>query len=301
VQNIAGGGGWNSGDAMFEAPNPPDAAVITYYQKKRHIFGDLKIEIFDQQGNLLNSVPGSKRRGLSRTTWSMRLKPPKFPPAASASFGAAFGPRVLPGTYNVKMTKGKQTYESKLEVITDPRAKFTPEERKEQFDLTMRLYKLCEKMAYDVDAINGVRDQAKDRMSKLGNDAAAKKQLQALSDKVDAIRGKLVATKEGGAITGEERIRENVGDLYGNVNGYEGKPTAMQVMRTAALERELGEVWAEFDALAKKDLAAMNSVLQKKGAQPITVLTEADWQKQSAGKEGAKPGTEQEMRGFERD
>jgi photosystem II stability/assembly factor-like uncharacterized protein len=303
VQNINGFGGWNSGDGMFEAPNPPDAAVITYYQKKRHIFGDLKIEIFDQQGNLLNSVPGSKRRGLSRTTWSMRLKPPKFPPAASAAFGAAFGPRVLPGTYNVKMTKGKQTYETKLEVVTDPRAKFTPEERKEQFDLTMRLYKLCEKMAYDVDAINGVRDQAKDRMSKLGTDAAAKKQLQALSDKVDAIRGKIVATKEGGAITGEERIRENVGDLYGNVNGYEGKPTAMQVMRTAALERELGDVWSEFDALAKKDLPAVNSALQKKGAQPITVLTEADWQKNAAGKEGAKPGTEQEMelRGFERD
>ena len=92
-----------------------------------------------------------------------------------------------------------------------------------------------------------------------------------------------------------------MGDLYGNVNGYEGKPTAMQVMRTGALERELGDVWAEFDALAKKDLAAMNSVLQKKGAQPITVLTEADWQKSAAGKEGSKPGTEQELRGFERD
>jgi hypothetical protein len=77
----------------------------------------------------------------------------------------------------------------------------------------------------------------------------------------------------------------------------------MQVMRTDALERELGDVWTEFDVLAKKDLAAVNSALQKKGAQPITVLTEADWQKQSAGKEGAKPGTEQEMErhGFERD
>jgi hypothetical protein len=140
-------------------------------------------------------------------------------------------------------------------------------------------------------------------MSKLGNDANAKKQLQALSDKVDAVRGKIVATKEGGAITGEERIRENVGDLYGNVVGYEGKPTAMQVMRTEALERELADVWGEFDALAKKDLTSVNSALQKKSLQPITVLTEADWQKNAAGKEGAKPGTEQEMerRGFERD
>jgi hypothetical protein len=77
----------------------------------------------------------------------------------------------------------------------------------------------------------------------------------------------------------------------------------MQVMRTEALERELTDVWNEFDALAKKDLTAVNSALQKKKLEPITVLTEADWKKQSAGKEGAKPGAEQEFerRGFERD
>ena len=28
------------GDATFFGPNPPDAAMITYYQKKRHIFGE---------------------------------------------------------------------------------------------------------------------------------------------------------------------------------------------------------------------------------------------------------------------
>jgi hypothetical protein len=28
-------------------PNPPSDAVITYYLKKRHIFGDMKIEAFD--------------------------------------------------------------------------------------------------------------------------------------------------------------------------------------------------------------------------------------------------------------
>ena len=32
-------------------PNPPDAALITYYQKKRHIFGKMKIEIFDAKAS----------------------------------------------------------------------------------------------------------------------------------------------------------------------------------------------------------------------------------------------------------
>src|SRR6185436_14300410 len=45
VQDISGGGGWYEGDNAFNGPNPSGDAQITYYQKKRHIFGDLKIEI----------------------------------------------------------------------------------------------------------------------------------------------------------------------------------------------------------------------------------------------------------------
>ena len=47
--------------------------------------------------------------------------------------------------------------------------------------------------------------------------------LRAASAAVDAMRKKIVATKEGGMITGEERLRENLADLYGNVVGYEGR------------------------------------------------------------------------------
>jgi hypothetical protein len=279
VQSITGFGGWALGDADFTAPNAPDNAVITYYQQKRHIFGDLKIEILDPKGNVLDSVPGSKGRGLSRTEWSMRLKPPKFPPAAAAAFATAFGPRVLPGTYTVRMTKDKKTYTTQIELALDPRAKFTIDDRKAQFELAMRLYRLCERMAYNVEAIQSVRQAAAQRMQKLGANDPARKQLQALADKANAIRSKIVATKEGGAITGEERIRENVADVYGSVNNYEGRPTTMQVMRTEALEKELSDVWAQFQTFAAHDLAAANAVLKTKNLPAIQVPTEAEWQK----------------------
>ena len=48
------------------APNPPGGALITYYQKKRHIFGELKIEVLGPDGKLLDTLPASKRRGLTR-------------------------------------------------------------------------------------------------------------------------------------------------------------------------------------------------------------------------------------------
>ena len=85
VQHVSAFGGWANGDAAFVGPNPPGDAVITYYLKKRHIFGDMKIEVLDASGHVVGTVPSTKRRGLSRVTWSMRLPPPKVPPAASAA------------------------------------------------------------------------------------------------------------------------------------------------------------------------------------------------------------------------
>jgi photosystem II stability/assembly factor-like uncharacterized protein len=46
-QRLEGQGGWANGDAVFVGENPPDAAVITYYQRSRHLFGKLKIEVLD--------------------------------------------------------------------------------------------------------------------------------------------------------------------------------------------------------------------------------------------------------------
>jgi len=102
-------GGWAK--AMEHSPVPAVPRVfLPYYQRSRHIYGDLKIEIIDAQGKLADTVATSKHRGVNRATWSMHLKPPTVPPAASAAFAAAFGPRVLPARYTVKLTRGDKVY-----------------------------------------------------------------------------------------------------------------------------------------------------------------------------------------------
>src|SRR5262249_24456973 len=214
--------------------------------RPRHIHGDLKIEIFDGDGKLVDTISSSKHRGVNRATWSMHLKPPRVPPAASAMFGAAFGPRVLPGVYTVKMTKGEKTYTTQLNVTLDPRATYTVQDRKAQFDLVNRLAASLNHMSWAVDAMIAVRDGATADAAKLPQNDTLTAQLRQLSQAADEIRGKIVATKEGGMITGEERLREFLGGLYGDVNGYEGRPTDSQVARAGALERELEDVIKEF-------------------------------------------------------
>ena len=279
VQSIPANGGWANGDAVFTGANPTDEAVITYYQQKRHIFGDLKIEILDESGKLLSTVPSSKRRGLNRATWSMRLKAPRVPTAASAAFSASTGPRVLPGNYTVKMTKDKNVYTTQLQVMPDPRSKHTPADRRAQFDLSMKLYNLLGDMTFAVDRINGVRLALDQAAAKLPANDPLVARLRAASAQVDELRRKIVATKEGGAITGEERLRENLADLYGNVISYEGRPAQTQLERTDAIARELADIVLDFDAWLAKEMPGLNSALSGKQLPPIKVITREEWDK----------------------
>jgi photosystem II stability/assembly factor-like uncharacterized protein len=290
IQYLNANGGWAEGDATFYGPSRTSDAFITYYQKGRHIFGDMKIEILDPDGKVVDTISGSKHRGINRATWSMRLKPPTVPPAASAAFGAATGPRVPPGTYTVKMTKGDKVYTSKLKVVLDPRATYNDQDRHEQYELAMKLYKMMGRMSFTVDSMVNIRDTAGARAAKLAADDKLRGSLQELSQQVDALRSKIVATKEGGAITGEERIREFMTSVYGDVNYYDGKPTNSQMERTDALGRELDDVIKEYEQLTAKQLPAVNSELQKKKLQPIQPLTEPQWEKMHEGDSGAQPG-----------
>jgi len=210
----------------------------------------------------------------------MRLKAPRVPTAASAAFGTASGPRVLPGTYTVRMTKDNKVYTTQLVVTRDPRSTYTTLDRKAQFDLSMKLYSVLGDMTFAVDRINGVRLALDADAAKLPANDPLVARLRIASQQVDELRKKIVATKEGGAITGEERLRENLATLYADVVYYEGRPSQMQLMRTDAIAHELSDVVRDFDAWLAKELTGLNSAVATKQLPPIKVITRADWEKE---------------------
>jgi len=134
-------------------------------------------------------------------------------------------------------------------------------------------------MSWAVDAIVGVRDSAADRAGKLPGADALRQRLTSLADAVEKIRSKIVATKEGGAITGEERLREYLGGVYGDVNGYDGRPTEEQIARAETLGRELDDVVREFTTLTSAELPGINRQLTTQRQPPIQVMTEDAWKK----------------------
>jgi hypothetical protein len=165
------------------------------------------------------------------------VPPPRVPRAAQLAFQSSLGPRVPPGTYTVRLTKGGETIEEKIDVVVDRRATYGAAERKEQYDAVMQAHALFGRMSALTDRIDAARA------------AAGQAKNTAQLPRLDDIKRKIVATKEGGAITGEERIREHLDEVYGALMSWEGKPAGYQVARVEALARELADVENEFDAI----------------------------------------------------
>jgi photosystem II stability/assembly factor-like uncharacterized protein len=269
-QRIDGQGGWANGDAVFVGENPPDAAVINYYQRERHLFGKMKLEVLDSSGRVVDQLPASKRPGLNRVMWTMRAKPPRVPPAAQIAVAGIRGPRLVPGDYTVRLTKAGKIYDTKLTVGLDRRAKFSPPDRKAQFDAAMRVGGLFGDESALMDRIIGLRQALAQTGAAVPEGDPLRKQISDFDGKVDAVRKKIVATTEGGAITGEERLREHTDQLYGAILSYEGQPAAYQIAYIDTLRRELDDVTKQFDQLLAQDLPALNDALKSKGQEPLS-------------------------------
>src|SRR5262249_22324244 len=148
----------------------PEAAIVTYYLKKRHLIGDLKLEIFDASGKKLATLPGGRRRGINRVEWPMRLKGPKLPPAANLvpNQFASTGPRAAAGTSTAKLPRNGDTLSTTFALVADPRATHTAADRAVQVALVNRLYDRLGDLTYTVEGIQAVRDSARARAKALG-------------------------------------------------------------------------------------------------------------------------------------
>ncbi|HEY4441607.1 MAG TPA: hypothetical protein VGN14_14205, partial [Candidatus Elarobacter sp.] len=270
-QRIRSGGGWVDGDAVYVGDNPADGAVISYYLKSRQVIGKLSVDVLDANGKVVDTLPAGKRRGLNRVTWSMLTSPPLVPPAAQIAGNAAQGPRALPGRYTVRLTRAGKVTTMPLVVGLDRRAKFTLADRQAQFAQATRVKGLFSRMSLLVERITALRDQAAATSTKVAAGDPLRAQLTAYSGKAESLRKLVVATSEGGAITGEQRLREDTADVYGAIMSTEGRPTPYAVARVGVLDRELGDVEKKFGTLSGAELRSLNGKLKAKSLPPLTV------------------------------
>jgi photosystem II stability/assembly factor-like uncharacterized protein len=270
-QRIEAQGGWPTGAAAFVGDNPANGAVITYYQKSRHLFGKLKIQILDAKGNVVDELPGSTRRGLNRVVWTMHIKPPHVPPAVQLAQAGTQGPRALPGTYTVRLEKNGKTYETQLTVGLDRRVEWSLADRQAQFDAAMKVSELFNDESVLFEQIAELREQVAEANKNRPAADPLHRKLTEFDGKLDGLRKQIVATTEGGAITGEERLREHTDQLYGAIIGWDGPPTTYALDNIVALRNQLTEVSGQFTHITSAELPALNKALESKGGHALSV------------------------------
>jgi hypothetical protein len=273
------------GSDEFAGSNSPEAAYITYYLKDRHMFGDFKIQIYDSEDHLISTLAAGTRRGINRVAWPMRLKPPKVPTGQSLEFGLLTGPVLPEGTYTAKLLKGDETYTATVKLIGDPTLPHSAEDRRMQQETVMKMYRMLERLAYIGAAVVDSRDQAADRLKKLKSGDAFYKQVDGLRAKLDDLQKTIVPTGDPGAmpqITGEVRLREDLGEVYGEVSRFAGRPTLSQIDRASTLGQRVEDVNRSFTEIAAT-FVRVNEGLKERKLDAIRVLTKEEYDKRQAG------------------
>jgi hypothetical protein len=271
--------GWSleqQGDNDYAADNPESSPIITYYLKKRHMFGDMYLEIFDAEGNLITDLPAGKAKGINQIPWNMRMPAPKVPKSSQLLGGAFVGPNYPPGEYQVKLYKKEVVYEGRFTVKWDPNSNHSEEDRDFRYEKLIQSYHLLEKLAYIDMQILEIRDQAK----VLASSAKGKIQshLEQIANKMDEEHKSISATKYG-RITGEVRMRDRIADVYSGIMSFQGRPTDTQISRLEDMEIKVGELEMEMESLKTNDIEKLNKKLEKSGLSPIILTVLEDFKK----------------------
>ncbi len=271
----SGGFGGTATEREFVGRNRSSAAKIMYYMKKRHIFGKMSLEIQDMDGKTLTEISPSKSKGINIVTWSYNIRPPRMAKGKTFSFGGFTPARVPAGTYKVVLTKGKETFETTIELINDPKSDRTDADRMTLHKQTMDIYNTCEDLAYMVYELDEIVAKAEE-VSKNGGSKTAKPVISELT----ALKETLVITTGDNYVgSAEPQLREKLATLYSKIAQGFDPANASELENLALLTERFDKAKADFAKIKSKRVAKMEKFMAGKSMEPVKLKTREEYLK----------------------
>ncbi len=262
------------GAGNFVGANPNVGAYIAYYMRRRHTFGKMTMEIVNEKGEVIKTVTPGKSGGINVVTFPTRLRMPKGAPTKNrqALGSSVFPPAIPEGLYTVRIKKGKQTYETQVNLQFDPAAdaKYPREDRQLALETQMRLFNLTERIGYIYYALQDMHTRAETLFGKVPKKLDG--EVRSFAEATKKEKESLVSLEGDGYVDESSRLREDVAMLYGRISNYPGRPSDDQLRRTAALEKQFQSIQDKFDAFVQR-MKALNEKLKKKELPEIKIQT----------------------------
>jgi hypothetical protein len=223
------------------------------------------------------SAPGedeprpTRNVGANRFVWNLRgPDATKLPDnkGRGGTVDALAGPRVPPGTYQVRLTVGGRTLTQRFEVLRDPRVAATDADLREQFAWAARAHQLLTRLHDAVLALRDVRAQATAWAERVAarpvKDAAA-----ALGRTLTAIEEELIQVRSEDPRMFPAKLNTRIATLVPLIEYADAAPTAALRELTENLELRAGMELARLDRCLAEDVAAFNALCREQGVAAI--------------------------------
>jgi hypothetical protein len=284
--------------------NPPSGAIIDYSLTAIPA-APVTLEILDSAGKLVRKyssseeqrkpdekqsfptywfnppTPLSKNVGLNRFVWDLRYERPqalRYGYSIAAAFGedaimVPQGPLANPGIYQVKLTVDGRSYMAPLELKMDPRVTVSPLALTQQKSLEIMIIGEMNRSYSAVQQVNNLRSQLKELQTKLNSDPTAKPFLDAVIA-IDKKAAELVAVEQTYppvGIVSAASLNGALGSLLQQVESADAAPTTQARDAFTTYRDLLDQQLAKWEALKAKDLAALNTLLQRRQMPGIVI------------------------------
>jgi len=290
VTLFSGGGGRGGG-----GQNAPRGAIMRYHVPEGHDEKtEIKIEVLDGAGNLLRAMSSTEKEkrapnpfaaffgggeesgklsaeeGMNEWSWNGRLPDAEIAEGA-IMWGSPAGPRVAPGTYQVRMTVDDWSETRSFALHGDPRLGVSQVDYDAQFALSKKIWEALSDAHRGVKQLRDVRQQAKDlaaRYEKAGHDEELGEMATALGEKLTETEEKIHqyhSKSSQDVLNFRPGIDGQLVGLKSTVESAEARPTDASVERFNELRAELDGYLAELKEIFDTDLAEFNAKVAEAG------------------------------------
>ncbi|MDQ3908197.1 MAG: hypothetical protein M3268_07615, partial [Acidobacteriota bacterium] len=206
--------------------------------------------------------------GLNRFVWNMRYpEATGFPGMIMWAAGTA-GPRLVPGTYTVRLTANGQTQTQTFEVKKDPREATTQADFAKQLDLLMKIRDKFSETSNAITQIRQVRTQLEDLQKRVQGQPSAQKiddAAKALNAKITSVEEELYQTKNQSSqdpLNFPIRLGNKLAALGGVVASSDDAPTEQDYAVYEDLVGKINVQLQRLDQVMKTDLPAFNRLVR---------------------------------------
>ncbi|HEX6041691.1 VPS10 domain-containing protein [Longimicrobium sp.] len=253
----------------------------------------------DDEDRPRSSRYAPNQAGMNRFSWNLRYPgPTSFPGMILWAADTASGPRIVPGTYTVRLTADGRELRQPFTVRLDPRVtNVSRDDLVARFDLAMRIRDRTSQANDAVLLIRGVREQVEERMERTQN-AAVRAAGDSLLAHMAAIEERLYQVRNQSSqdpLNYPIRLNNKLAALMSLVEDAESTPTTQSYQVFEALSAELDREMEALDAVWARDLDAFNRALRA-ARLPVVTRTplRVDEDAQGSGRDEEEEAEEEE-------